>query len=139
MTNLIPQKRTAPIDGAKAAASSCLQQYLLARLSSWQACSEDGDEALRAATAFMSTLEPEDAVEVAFAAQTMAALEASMTCFSRAAAAGDNSGIRDIELRNAERFSNLYSRLVQAFEKRRHRLKIQRLLTHQPLAQVLQW
>jgi len=69
----------------------------------------------------------------------MAALEASMACFSRVAAAGDKFAIRDIELRNAERFSNLYSRTLQFFEKRRHRLKIERLLGDRPLAKDLQW
>jgi len=58
MTNLIPHKRTAPIDGADGAATSCLQQYLLARLSSLHARSEDGDEAMQAAIAFMSSLAP---------------------------------------------------------------------------------
>ncbi|MBA3669997.1 MAG: hypothetical protein H0W71_08040 [Sphingomonas sp.] len=140
MTNLIPQERTPQIQRADGAASTRLAQYLLARLPSLHANSDDSDEAMRAASAYMNALEPQDPVEEVIAAKMMAVFETSMTCLSRAATAGDKLGVRDIELRHAEKFLNLHSKLLELFEKRRHRLKIVRRFPDQALVvPVPQW
>lgn len=133
MTNPIPHPRMPQNQRANGPASNRLEQYLLARLPSLHANSGDSDEAIRAASAYMNALEPQDPVEEVTAAQLMSVFEVAMACLSRAATAGDKLGVRDIELRHAEKFLNFHLRLLASFEKRRHRLKIARLLPDQPL------
>lgn len=136
MTDLV-HKEPKPMKGRAATADpGYLRQYLLGQLSSVHVEADKLDTALRAVMEYIGGLEPQDGVELALAAQMVAALEASMTCFNRAAAA-ENSALRDMEFRHAERFSNLFLRLLEGFEKRRRRTEIKRALPNHPLAHVL--
>lgn len=122
--------KTAPPAVAPKAADPALQPHLLGHLCPLLA---GGDEEAKAAVlAYFEAMAPQDPVEELVISQMLAAFEAGMTCFRRAATEVDKLGLRDIELRHGEKLFNVFSRLLEGLEKRRKRMKIERLLPGLP-------
>ena len=89
--------------------------------------SDDADSKA-AVIAYIEAMAPTDAIEELLVAQMLATFQAGMGCIRRAATEADKLGLRDIELRHGEKLLNLFSRLFEAFEKRRNRLEIERVV-----------
>jgi len=89
-----------------------------------------GDDAVAEAAvlAYIEAMAPEDAIEEILIAEMLAPFYAGMDCLRRAGREVNKLGLRDVELRHGEKLLNLFSRQFEAFEKRRHRLKVDRLV-----------
>lgn len=102
-----------------------LRPYLLRHLRPLVGADDVAGEA--AILAYTEALAPRDATEELLVAQMLATYQSGMTCLQRAAEV-DKLALRHLELLYGERLLNLFSRQFEEFEKRRHRLKVDRLV-----------
>lgn len=79
----------------------------------------DLDRYTQAALASLEALGPYDEAESKLAIQMVATHEAAMCCLGRAQTPGLAQGVRDRELKNADKFMALYVRPLQALNKHR--------------------
>jgi hypothetical protein len=91
----------------------------------------DPDEAV---LAMLRAFAPRDSLEGHLAAQLLVIHATAMRCLARAALGCQKDAVRDAELRHAEKLFNLFSRLLETFEKRRTIVALDLILEKSPLS-----
>jgi hypothetical protein len=100
-----------------------LQQRMLLQTldASWLDRGESFEEAATATVAALAAIAPRDGMESMLATQMVAVHEAAMECFRRGMVSSQSPEVREINLKQAGKLLQIYTRQVGAFDKHRYR------------------